>query len=48
VAVSGVEFSVDRVNASRVWVHAAPVCLLHFTDDTSTATLRQALLVGYL
>jgi len=45
VTVSGVEFSVDRVNASRVWVRTAPACLLHFTDDSSPPAVRRALLV---
>jgi len=46
--VSGVEFSVDRVNTSRVWLRTAPACLLQFTDDSSPAALRHALQVGLL
>jgi len=48
VAVSGVEFSVDRGNgAGRIWLYSSPVCLLQFTNNTAPADLRHALLVGY-
>ena len=43
---TGVQFRVDAVNSSRVWLYAVPACLLHAAaavDDQSTTALQRSL-----